>query len=196
MHGRPISTVFDLLGHDENDMTASLGWALARNGELLRAFVARIAPGVRLGDDAVVELQEHDRGDGGFIDIELKAPSTVHVIVEAKRGWGLPSEEQLRRYETRFAFVGAPAARFVVLTQNGAEEVVRHRLGGWTLPAPINAVVMSWAELADLARRARLRLYSAPPSPAGSCPYRDAANTYEESPTCAIRTRTPSSSSR
>ena len=26
LHGSPVATIFDLLGHDENDMTASLGW--------------------------------------------------------------------------------------------------------------------------------------------------------------------------
>ncbi|MBA3236361.1 MAG: hypothetical protein H0T59_10290 [Chloroflexi bacterium] len=35
LHDRLIPTVFDLLGHDENDMTASLGWALAHNAALL-----------------------------------------------------------------------------------------------------------------------------------------------------------------
>jgi hypothetical protein len=27
LHARPVETVFDLLGHDENDMTAALGSA-------------------------------------------------------------------------------------------------------------------------------------------------------------------------
>ena len=29
---QPIVTIFDLRGHDENDMTASLGWRLAQRG--------------------------------------------------------------------------------------------------------------------------------------------------------------------
>ena len=40
--------------------------------------------------------------DGGFTDIELRS-SDAHVIVEAKRGWGLPSLGQLRRYEASSA---------------------------------------------------------------------------------------------
>jgi hypothetical protein len=122
LHDRPIPTVFDLLGHDENDMTASLGWALAHNAALLDRFVQRIAPGVSLTEPPAIELQKHDRADGGFTDIELLAPE-LHVIIEAKRGWNPPSETQLRRYEDRFAETSASAKRVVVLTQNGAERV-------------------------------------------------------------------------
>lgn len=86
LHDRPIPTVFDLLGHDENHMTASLGWALAHNAALLDRFVERVAPGVSLTEPPAIELQKHDRADGGFTDIELLAPE-LHVIVEAKIGW-------------------------------------------------------------------------------------------------------------
>ena len=72
LHDRPIATVFDLLGQDENDMTASLGWALARNGALLGRFVEHIAPGVSLSEPPALELQKHDRADGGFTDIEIR----------------------------------------------------------------------------------------------------------------------------
>lgn len=37
LHGRPIETVFDRLGHQENDMTAALGWALSRHPGILRS---------------------------------------------------------------------------------------------------------------------------------------------------------------
>ncbi|WP_148044981.1 hypothetical protein [Nocardioides marmorisolisilvae] len=38
---------------------------------------------------------------GGRTDIELTAPG-ARIIVEAKQGWLLPSEDQLRRYHPRF----------------------------------------------------------------------------------------------
>lgn len=153
LHEHPIETVFDLLGHDENDMTASLGWALAHNSALLDRFVARVAPGVSLTEPPAIELQKHDRADGGFTDIELLAPE-LHVIVEAKIGWDPPSHAQLQRYENRFAKTTAPAKRVVVLTQNGAERVVRHRLGTWA-PAPsISLAVVGWSDLVTMARLA------------------------------------------
>lgn len=156
LHGQPVETVFDLLGRDENDMTYALGWGLANNGAAVRAFAERVAPGARLGDPIVIDLQQHDRADGGFTDIELLS-SELHVIVEAKRGWGPPSIVQLRRYEARFARAARPTQCLVVLTQNGAERLVRHQLGPWEPPGPIRAVVLGWSDLVMLLREAGRR---------------------------------------
>jgi len=57
LHDRPIATVFDLLGHDEKDMTASLGWALAHNSALLGRFVERVAPGVFLTEPPAIDCR-------------------------------------------------------------------------------------------------------------------------------------------
>ncbi len=153
VHERPIPTIFDLLGRDENDMTAALGWGLAHNAALLRGFLERIAPDVILAEPPAIELQKHDRADGGYTDVELTARE-LHVIVEAKRGWNPPLEAQLVRYEKRFAETSAPAQRFVVLTQNGAEQVVRHRLGAWAPASPIALAVLGWSDLVVLASSA------------------------------------------
>jgi hypothetical protein len=153
VHDRPIATVFDLLGRDENHMTASLGWGLAHNAALLGRFLERVAPDVLLAEPPTVELQKHDRSDGGFTDIELAAPE-IHVIVEAKRGWEPPLEAQLIRYEKRFAKTRAPVQRFVVLTQNGADQVVRHRLRAWAPPQPVALVVLGWSDLVSMASSA------------------------------------------
>lgn len=153
LHARSVETVFDLLGHDENNMTAALGWALARSPELLRRFVDQVAPGAPVVDQAVVELQRHDAADGGFTDIELRAPG-FHVIVEAKRGWALPSNQQLRRYEARLATFGSPIQAFVVLTQNGVGAIVRNRLSGWAPPHPVEKVVLGWSDVVGLAAAA------------------------------------------
>ena len=37
LHGRAVPTVFDLLSHDENDMTYPLGWGLAQAAALPRS---------------------------------------------------------------------------------------------------------------------------------------------------------------
>ena len=153
LHARPVETVFDLLGHDENDMTAALGWALARSPALLRAFVGHVAPGAEVGEPVTVELQRHDAADGGYTDLELKT-SDLHVIVEAKRGWALPSDGQLRRYEARFADFAAATQAFVVLTQNGVGAIVSRRLSGWSHPESIALVVLGWSDLVRQARGA------------------------------------------
>jgi hypothetical protein len=155
LHARPVPTVFDLLGHAENAMTAALGWGLARNSSLLARFVDRLAPGQGVLDSLVVELQEHDQIDRGFTDVDLRCPE-FHAIIEAKRGWNLPSDDQLQRYVDRFRVEGASTQRFVVLTQNGAEQIVRHRLRAWSPPEPVELAVLGWSDvvlLAELAGR-------------------------------------------
>ncbi len=151
LHSRPVETVFDLLGRNENDMTAALGWALSRHAGLMQAFLAVVAPGVLVPQSLVVLLQEHGSDDGGYTDVELSS-NEIHVIVEAQRGWSVPSQAQLSRYESRFPASGAALSRFVVLTQNGAEQVVRHRLRVWTPPSPIKICVIGWSDIARLAR--------------------------------------------
>jgi hypothetical protein len=150
LHARPVATIFDLMGRTENDMTAALGWGVTHNGALSRRFLGQVAPGLDIAEPIVVELQQHDQADGGYTDIDLKADE-LHVIVEAKVGWAPPTEAQLRRYETRFAGVAAAHQAFVVLTQNGAEQVVRHRLGAWAPPDPIEVVVLGWSDLVTMA---------------------------------------------
>ena len=85
IHSRPVATLFDLLGHDENNMTAALGWGLAHSSAFLQGFVDRVASGVTVTERVVIELQSHDRDGGGLTDVELKAPGQLHIIVEAKR---------------------------------------------------------------------------------------------------------------
>jgi hypothetical protein len=152
LHGRSVETFFDLLGHNENDMTAALGLGLTRSAPLLRRFVDRVAPGTDLREPIQVELQQHDDVDRGFTDIEVRT-SDLHVIIEAKRGWDPPSHRQLQRYEARFATNARRRQRVVILTQNGASSVVRHLLGAWHPPDPIGVEVVGWSDLVDLARR-------------------------------------------
>jgi hypothetical protein len=97
-YGRPVAGVFDLLGHDENAMTAALGLALDRSSEL-RALILRdlgcrddIARG-----DATIKLQSWRR-DQGITDIEVTAGSSFFTVIEAKQGAWLPHADQLRLY--------------------------------------------------------------------------------------------------
>ena len=153
LHGSTVETVFDLLGRRENDMTYALGWGLARSDAMLRGMLDRIAPDVPFEAPALVDLQEHDSDDRGYTDIEILAP-TIHVIVEAKRGWRPPSAGQLQRYEARLARGGRPSQWIAILTQNGAESIVQHQLGDWKAPPPVKTRVLGWSDVVSVARRA------------------------------------------
>jgi hypothetical protein len=54
----------------------------------------------------------------------------------------------------RFERACRPGQTVVVLTQNGAETVVRHQIGEWSPPALINAHVLGWSDIVRLTRKA------------------------------------------
>ena len=99
LYGRPIGTVFDLLGDKENDLTYSVGWGLAQSTTFAESLLADVFPGEDPGELQAIRLQEFLPGSG-FTDIELES-KRLAMILEAKRGWNLPSEEQLRQYSPR-----------------------------------------------------------------------------------------------
>lgn len=99
LHGEKLGSIFDLLGHKENDITFSVGWALSYSPCFLDHLVRSVFPKAkgRLVQDVL--LQEHV-SSGGYTDIELRGEG-LHCIIEAKRGWSLPTTHQLKRYAAR-----------------------------------------------------------------------------------------------
>ncbi len=92
--------MFALLGLDENAASRALGWTLSRSPALASALLSRLGlPSA--GSELRVSLQRYGERDGGFTDIEISAGDALHVVVEAKKGWVLPGEAQLRRYVGR-----------------------------------------------------------------------------------------------
>jgi hypothetical protein len=91
-----VSSVFDLVGFHENELTAALGFTLARSPALLSLALAEVGAGRPTA--ALVRMETSD--DEGRTDLEVETPDQL-IVVEAKRGWHLPTEQQLRRYVGR-----------------------------------------------------------------------------------------------
>lgn len=144
VHGRPVPTVFDLLGRSENDMTFALAWGMAQSGSFLADVIKAVSQTPIDAADAVINVQRHDAA-GGFTDVEVTVDDRLHLIFEAKRGWNLPSNAQLRLYARRLDQSVANDRRLIVLTQWGAEEYVASRLGDWELDYP--RVALGWSRL-------------------------------------------------
>lgn len=101
-YGRDITSVFDLLGRGEVDLTAALGWTLSMSSALRRALWGELN---LEGDSDQVEVALEAADDQGRTDLELRLGDQVLVIVEAKKGWLQPGEAQLNKYVGRFAGV-------------------------------------------------------------------------------------------
>lgn len=99
LRGQQIESVFELLGNKENDITYSIGWALANSRSFLKAFIEKALPQPSHVGEATVHLQEFVRGSG-ITDIEIRGRD-YHIIIEAKRGWSLPGSDQMNLYAKR-----------------------------------------------------------------------------------------------
>lgn len=146
LHGHQAKTVFDLLGDKENDITFSIGWALAQCDGFLTLLLKRLFADYDVGEAQAVQLQQS--GDSGFTDIEI-ITNHAHVIVEAKRGWDLPEniEQQIAKYARRFS-ASSKHNRLVVMSE-AADYYALARLPQQVNGTPVH--YLSWRAVAALA---------------------------------------------
>lgn len=149
LHGRPIASVFELLGTKENDITFSLGWALAQSPSLRAALLGRVFPDHRGLVIDRVSLQERAR-DQGITDIEMTGAKT-HLIVEAKRGWQVPTRGQLALYSPRLRASDRPRVALVTMSECTPEFASLH------IEREIDGVPVVHLEWSEVDRLARLR---------------------------------------
>src|SRR5438093_3068585 len=149
LHNRSVESVFSLLGQRENDITFSMGWALSRSPLLLQSFLQKTLQRRHRCDSnqLVVALQEYQKGSG-ITDIEIR-DAGLHVIIEAKRGWLLPSQEQLKRYVPRFRQTKAENPLIVTASECSQDYADEY------LPAAVDGIPIrhiSWSEMSGLSR--------------------------------------------
>jgi len=149
LFGRDVDSVFALNGHDENSATYAFGWALACSTTLTTLFAKDVA-GVVLNTEATgIELQK-DGEDAGYTDIEIICPSVCHLIVEAKRGWGVPTVRQLKKYIGRFNGRSDGLSVLITLSAASREFASQH------LPEAVKGFPLhhrSWQDVRDLVQR-------------------------------------------
>ena len=99
-YGTEVVSAFSLLGQDENDLTAALGFTMARCKALSNTVLGRVWP--THSDDADADFALEVRAEAGRTDLEVRLPaSSTLVIFEAKRDWLLPTTQQLAQYVPR-----------------------------------------------------------------------------------------------
>lgn len=116
-YGKEIHSIFQLLGDKENDITLSMSWALAKCSEFLKALIISITGTAPPNDDISILNQRYD-ANAGITDIEITDFQTFHIIIEAKRGWILPSADQLTKYSLRSDFQNAPYGNKYIVTMS------------------------------------------------------------------------------
>jgi hypothetical protein len=150
LHNKRVNSVFALLGEHENDISYSVAWALAQCPSFLHDFLEKVLD-VRAGSsDIEIRLQHHET-EGGITDIEIELPNELYLIIEAKRGWNLPNQNQLEKYAKRSSFVKSKATlkRLVVMSECSNEYATRNLQIQNIGNIKINPV--SWQVMATLA---------------------------------------------
>ncbi len=142
LYGRPVGTVFDLLGDKENDITYSLGWALAESELLSSTLLEDVIPTQSKEATAdSVRLQEGISGSG-FTDIEILAgKGEFHVVIDAKRGYDLPQLAQLQKYAARTQ----PPPTVLVVCAEASVDFVAGKLPGAVAGVPV--LYRSWRDI-------------------------------------------------
>jgi len=139
LHKRRVESIFHLLGEHENHITYSVAWGLAQSPSFLHGFLKSAAGVTTDGENVVIRLQQHEK-NGGITDIEIEDPGGFFIIVEAKRGWNLPSRQQLATYADRPSFVKSNAPQNSALARYGVPGPVWQGVlygswdGGWWSP--------------------------------------------------------------
>ena len=157
LSGYNIDSVFALNGYDENSATYAFGWVLSKSRALLQTTISDFFQLHFNPKQTHIDLQKYGTTDKGFTDIEIRCPNVCHIIVEAKRDWTLPSNEQLEKYSGRFSADPTPNPLIVSLSAASQEYAECY------LPQTINNIPLvhrSWADLRLLVREAYKRTNS------------------------------------
>jgi hypothetical protein len=121
--GKPIENQFQLIGLTEDSITRAFAWGLSKSPSFMACLLRRaeVSVGSRIAD---VRLSIHRyEENGGITDLEIILPNEFHLVVEAKKGWILPGEDQLLRYAARESFRNhlAPIKKILTLSECSAQ---------------------------------------------------------------------------
>lgn len=116
LYGREIISIFELMGYQENDISSSTAWVLSRCEAMLKIFIQDICDSSNFkNEDVEIRVQEYEKGSG-ITDIEVRDENEFFIILEAKRGWVLPSKKQLLKYSSRESIVKSGAKNKIIVT--------------------------------------------------------------------------------
>ncbi|MFQ5779039.1 MAG: hypothetical protein ACE5IP_13615, partial [Terriglobia bacterium] len=151
LHNKPVESIFELLGRDENDITYSVGWVLHSSPAFLRRFLKETIHYEGDLSEVTIRLQDYRRTQG-ITDIEIRMPGEFYIVVEAKKGWSLPGVRQLKKYATRLCNDGYRTRRILVLSECSAKYAEDHLECRNVRGIPVQAI--SWKAVARMAAQA------------------------------------------
>ena len=141
---RPVESIFELVGRDEDDMTSCLGWVLASCECFSNTLAHHLEIDQVFTENTQIRLQLAD-SETGRTDVEIIDSGNSHIIIEAKRGFQVPSREQLETYANRLLNSVIPSNHklLVVLAESDPNgNWLRRQVQNEILGIPVK--VISW----------------------------------------------------
>ena len=146
LHNRALVNIIELLGDNENDITAGIGWALSHSSSFLNGLMRHVFPKVPKPRVECIKLQNYHNSHG-ITDVEIIGDE-VHCIIEAKRGWNVPRVQQLQKYATKLS-KSRSQNRVLVVMAECSDEYARFGLHLRRYIAGIKIIYLSWRDVFD-----------------------------------------------
>lgn len=127
VYGRKTNSIFDMLGTKENDISYAIGLGFSKAPQFLKLYLETIGVKSIKLDSIKIKLQEFEKSKG-FTDFEIEQEGEFIVIIEAKKGWNYPSQQQLDKYSSRPSFINfaANTKKLVVFTESKKDFTQAH----------------------------------------------------------------------
>ena len=147
-HGRQITSVFQLLGKQENDITKAISFLLSNSKSFLSLFLNHCGIKEDYLDNVFITYQEQQ--DNGITDIEIYKSGVYHIVIEAKINYNLPSDKQLEKYADNLIKIGEPN-NYIFTMSNLRAEIAENDLKKDIKGIPIRHI--SYSDVLDIAKR-------------------------------------------
>ena len=120
-YGKEVESVFQLMGTLENDITKSIAWAFSQCPLFTKILFDRLL-NIDCNPDLFLIRYQLSEKDKGITDLEITDGELFYVIIEAKRGWVLPTKEQLSKYSIRTKINNGSIANRAIITLSECSE--------------------------------------------------------------------------
>lgn len=154
-YGTEVSSVFQLIGNLENDITKSIAWALARCPEFLKAVINEVMSLEINTQNVRIKYQEFEKNKG-ITDLEITDDTSFYIIIEAKRGWILPGAEQLALYSQRRNIIESPVSHKAIISMSECSEDYANAYLPFKVINDIPVNHLSWKKIYELANSAKV----------------------------------------
>lgn len=151
--GSEVTSVFQLIGTHEDDITKNIAWALCNCPVFLKQIVADVL-GIDIDPDKVrIKYQESEK-EKGRTDLELTDDELFYLIIEAKRGWNLPGKEQLTLYSKRKNLVQSSVKHKAIVSMSECSDTYAASYLEIKQASGIPILHLSWKRIYELAENA------------------------------------------